>query len=226
MIDFSRRKIIKTTDGSNTLKLKDIDENFHSGNGAVTESIHIFINNGLLYKAENKKEIKILEVGLGTGLNALLSIIKAQELNLNIYYKAYEAFPLIEPEYKSLNYYEILGNDSKNLFYSIHRCDFDKEIFVNNHFLFIKRNEKIEAAKLEADFYDIVYFDAFAPDVQPELWTIDIFKQIYASLKNNGLLITYSAKGLVRRNLKSSGFIIEKLTGPPGKREITRAVKK
>ncbi|MBS4013656.1 MAG: tRNA (5-methylaminomethyl-2-thiouridine)(34)-methyltransferase MnmD [Bacteroidetes bacterium] len=225
-MDFSNRKIVKTADGSNTLKLNDVDENFHSCNGAITESMHIFINNGLLHIANLKNDIRILEVGFGTGLNALLTIIKAKELNLKVYYLGYEAFPLNEHEYKSLNYYDIIGNNSSQYFYTMHECEFDKDFMIADNFSFCKKKEKIEEAHLPKDYFDIIYFDAFAPDIQPELWSIEIFQKISNSLKSNGMLITYSAKGEVRRNLKNADFIIEKLPGPPGKREITRAVKR
>ncbi len=216
-----------TEDGSTTLELLGQDEHFHSTHGAVQESKHIFIEHGLSLKNQNKNRIGIFEMGLGTGLNALLTVLYAKEHNLRIDYTAVEAYPVEMELVEQLNYSDFLNLkalDAQKL-RLLHQCDWNvkSELFPN--FLFEKRKIKLEDLDFPTDKFDLVYFDAFNPDLQPELWTEEIFQKIYLAMKPKGILMTYSAKGKVKRALKSAGFSIKALPGPPGKREITQAVK-
>jgi tRNA U34 5-methylaminomethyl-2-thiouridine-forming methyltransferase MnmC len=225
-IDFYARSIVVSDDGSHTLRMSSNNEHYHSYNGAFTESMHIFINNGLLYACKDKDEINVLEVGFGTGLNALLTLEKAELLNKNINYTAIEPYPITKKECSALNYPDFISMESaRKYFLEIHSCDFNKQQKITANFDLLKMKETIENVFLSNLMFDVVYFDAFAPDIQPELWQKSIFEKLYKSIKKQGLLITYSAKGEVRRQLKEVGFTIEKLPGPPGKREITRALK-
>lgn len=218
-----KRKIILTEDGSTTIYIPELQENYHSIHGAIQESMHVFINTGL--KQIDKKRISIFEMGLGTGLNCLLTFLHSK--NQEITYYALEKYP-VEPEItKSLNFAEQLNltKAQQTFFKSIHTQEWnDKAVKISKDFRLIKACTDINIFQTELKF-DIIYFDAFAPDVQPNLWTKPIFEKMYSMLNNNGILVTYCAKGQVRRNMVDSGFFIEKLPGPPGKREIIRAIK-
>lgn len=210
-----------TSDGSDTLYLADIDETYHSTYGAIQESEHIFINAGL--KHCQKTDISILEVGFGTGLNAFLTCLTANEnKNLKIHYTALEKFP-VEPELAMhLNYQKMKGES--NIFSQLHSCEWRKAI---------KITENFSIEKIKTDFteythrktYDLIYFDAFSPEKQPEMWTKELFSRIAENCNSNAVMVTYCAKGTVRRALQSAGFRVEKLEGPPGKRQILRAIK-
>jgi len=223
-----KRELVITGDGSHSLFLPDQNEHYHSYHGAINESRHVFINAGLDYyfKQKNVSEINILEVGMGTGLNVFLSFLYAIENpSLIINYTATEPFP-IEPKFvKQLNYTSKLGADKYvSEFNSIHESLFDLIIKFNPGFSLIKRKSRVEEVLVNSQI-DIIYFDAFAPRVQPELWSKDVFEKLYACLKPGGILVTYCAKGEVKRTMKSVGFTVESLAGPPGKREMVRAVK-
>jgi tRNA U34 5-methylaminomethyl-2-thiouridine-forming methyltransferase MnmC len=213
-----------TDDGSHTLTSEIVGENYHSSYGAIQESRHIFIDAGLAAVDENKnKQINVLEVGIGTGLNLLLTYLWSEKYNLSIKYHGYEPFPISKEEVILLNYPEQLGVDEK-LFFHIH----DKigiPVNLSDKFALLVNKATIQSAKLKPGYYDVIYFDAFSPDSQPEMWTTEVFGKIYDSLKSGGLLTTYSCKGNVKRSLKEAGFKIEKLPGPPGKREFLRAWK-
>lgn len=219
-------ELINTSDGSHTLRLAGVDEQYHSINGAVQESLHVFINAGLEMVIDDFQPLHILEIGLGTGLNALLTARKSIEDNRVVFYDSIEPFPLDEELIKRLNY-TVLFNDTVALqaFDLIHNAD-EKE-FKNLENLFHIRcfQQMIQECNLESEHYHLVYFDAFGPDTQPEMWTEEIFDKLSNSMKSGAVLVTYCAKGAVRRAMKSAGFNVEKLPGPPGKREITRAVK-
>ena len=226
MKDFFARNIVTTSDGSHTLKLKHADEQYHSGFGAINESVHVFINNAFIYACEPETNINVMEIGFGTGLNALLTIDRALSLKANVFYTSFEPYPLAESEFNKLNYTQIVNFEkSQEYFMAMHNAEFEKEINIDEGFRLLKLRHRIEEAELKASFYNVVYFDAFAPDIQPELWTISVFEKVFNSMQKGGVLTTYSAKGEIRRNLRTCGFKVEKLPGPVGKREITRAIK-
>jgi tRNA U34 5-methylaminomethyl-2-thiouridine-forming methyltransferase MnmC len=217
-------KAILTSDNSHTFFNEKTGEHYHSTFGAITESEHIFINAGLDFRARKLSEINILEVGFGTGLNALLACKYAVTNNIRINYFSLEAFPIQQEEAILLNY-PLLLEFSKDDFRKMHENTEDK-IVINDHFTLGKKFAKLETLKLPENEFDVVFFDAFSPEVQPELWTEEIFEMIFKSMKPNGVLTTYSCKGIVKRALKFAGFKIEKIPGPPGKREFLRAVLK
>lgn len=212
----SPRNFTTSSDGSLTIWVPELDEHYHSIHGAVTESQHVFIDAGLM--ALNKEEISILEVGLGTALNARLTL--EQKGGRNIHYFALEKFPLNVDE---VNEMEALGHemDAKIL-----KVGADKPTVIENGFTFELSTEDLRNFKTDAPSFDLIYFDAFAPSAQPELWSEEVFQAMYESLLPGGALVTYCAKGVVKRTMKSVGFDIEALPGPPRKREMTRAWKR
>ncbi len=222
-----KRKIRITEDGSTTLELIGMDENFHSIHGAIQESEHIFIQNGLLKKASEQNAICIFEMGFGTGLNTLLTKLISAKHNLSIDYLCVEAYPVELDFVEKLNYSEMLKltGAEANYLHHLHTVAWDDKTEIFPDFHFEKRIAKLEDTQLQEDKFDLIYFDAFNPDLQPELWTETIFRKIYLAMKPNGILMTYSAKGKVKRALKAAGFILNALPGPPGKREITQAIK-
>lgn len=223
--DFERR-IVKTDDGSHSLELVGKGEHYHSTFGAVQESRHVFIQKGLLILPSKEAPVKILEVGFGTGLNALLTLIESQRLGTPIQYYTLEPFPLLKEEFEALNYPDILGQGKYAEHYlSFHQCPWEREIEISSGFSFFKTKDGLNEANLPFSFFDLVYYDAFGPDTQPELWEEAVFQKVFAAMRPGGTLVTYSAKGVVRRALKACGFNVESLPGPPGKREMTRAVK-
>jgi tRNA U34 5-methylaminomethyl-2-thiouridine-forming methyltransferase MnmC len=221
----SELKIISTKDGSKSIQSNEYNSSYHSHFGAITESKHVFIENGLKYKSRNKKNIKVLELGFGSGLNALLVwdyIIKHQDLLVDYY--SIEKKPIPAFIYEELGYDTLLHQLTEQPTRKIHSLPWNSEVRLEKNFTI----KKIQADFLETDLetgYDLIFFDAFAPDCQPELWTLHVFSKLYNSLLPEGILVTYCAKGYVKRNMKSAGFSIQALPGPPGKREITRAEK-
>ncbi len=219
-----KRIIIQTNDGSSSIYLPDWDEHYHSKHGAINEAYHVFIKNGLDLFDDGSK-IEILEIGLGTGLNCFITFLESQKRNLQIDYDGVEAFPLKAEEISQLNYVEeLIAADYKNIFKKIHKIEWNKKIEINSNFTIKKRKQFFKEINDENKF-NLIYFDAFGARVQPELWTEDIFKKMYDALKNKGILVTYSAKGSVRRAMQSVGFEVERLPGPPGKREMLRGRK-
>ena len=217
------KKLIQTNDGSHTIYIDDIDETYHSNNGAINESLHVFIKNGLS-KIE-KANINILEIGFGTGLNAFLSLIHAINNNLTITYTTIEKYPVDINLIEKLNYPELLNAD-KNLFLSLHKSDWNKTIKINKNFNIHKVKTDLENHTYNPDIKaDIVYFDAFSPKTQKELWTIDIFKRIHEIMNKNAVFCTYSSAGIVKRNLRSAGFKVKRIPGPKGKFHILNAFK-
>jgi len=201
-----------------------MDESFHSKYGAVAESYHIYITAGFNFISDERKEVNILEVGFGTGLNALLTYQESLSHNTVINYHAIEPYPLKSKIYSQLNYPDLIKNGHE-IFKKFHQCDENQEITIVDGFNFIKSFEEIQEINLRDNFYDLVYFDAFNPDLEPEIWTEAVFKKIFKAMAADSVLVTYSTKGDVRRAMKSVGFIVEKLPGPKGKREICRAFK-
>ena len=220
------REIIVTQDGSHSVKVPGTNITYHSIHGAIQESLHVFINAGFrsdhLLKAD---PCSILEVGFGTGLNALLTAIEIEKTKQSIYYVALEPFPLDQEKVHLLNYCELLGRkDLQNDFIRMHECGWNKGLVVTEHLLMHKSNDNLQSFHHKTKF-DLIYFDAFAPNVQPELWTQEIFEKMFAILKPGGVLVTYCSKGDVRRAMQTAGFVVDKLPGPKGKREMIRAAR-
>jgi tRNA U34 5-methylaminomethyl-2-thiouridine-forming methyltransferase MnmC len=221
-----KREIIETKDGSKTIHLKDWNENYHSHHGALHEAQHVFIRSGLELVAKECRDIRILEVGLGTGLNAFLTCDFARVNSMAIEYHGLEAFPIREEEFAALNYSQLVEQkDDLNAIESIFYSDWGKMNIIHNKFKIWKYLIKIQDYTFPEDFFQLVYFDAFGPRVQPEMWTEGIFELIYKSMTKGGVFVTYCAKGDVRRALMKVGFEVEKIPGPPGKREMLRARK-
>ncbi len=219
------RKVHKTADGSNTLFVPGLNEFYHSVEGAYRESVHVFINLGL-QKVAYSKNINILEVGFGTGLNGLLSFIEAEKQSLRVFYDALEPFPLEWDLVSKLNYSSITAYpDTEKILEAFHQADLCKWINLNELFKLRKIISKIEDVLLPAKNYDLVYYDAFGPKAQPEMWKPEVFKKIFQSMKPGGVFVTYCAKGQVRRDLEITGFTVERLPGPPGKREVLRGMR-
>lgn len=215
--------IITTQDGSQSVFSEKYGVTYHSRFGAVTESAHVFINAGLRYKAAVQREIAILETGFGTGLNAFMSWLEAERRNLHIRYLGLEAFPISEADALSLGYPLALGAPEREAdFLRLHQCEWERPYEFSECFTFEKSKTRIEDFARPAAF-DLIYFDAFAPQSQPELWTEEVFARMFESLKPEGVLVTYCAQGHFKRTLKKVGFSVERLQGPPGKREMTRA---
>jgi tRNA U34 5-methylaminomethyl-2-thiouridine-forming methyltransferase MnmC len=217
-------EIQKTADGSVTVLSGNFGETYHSVNGAITESQHVFIN--ACYKIVDVNPVTVLEIGFGTGLNAFLTLLEAEKEKREVYYSSIELFPIPSDIYKNLYYSDNCLQGKVDEFLLLHQSDWEKEVAITGHFRLTKRNADIAVFDFGLEKYDVVYFDAFSPNIQPELWTKEIFNRIFRSMKSGGVLTTYCAKGEVRRNMQNAGFIVERLSGPPGKREMLRAVKK
>ncbi|HLT52292.1 MAG TPA: tRNA (5-methylaminomethyl-2-thiouridine)(34)-methyltransferase MnmD [Flavobacteriaceae bacterium] len=225
-----KRQVILTADGSKTIFLPEWNEHYHSKHGAIQEALHVFIKHGLHYTlachseldSESKKRISILEIGFGTGLNAFLTALEASKLNLEIDYTGVEAYPVKQEEIKSLNYAE--SQEEKILFQNLHEAEWAKPSEISSQFTLEKQELFFHQIEAENTF-DLIYFDAFGARVQPELWTETIFEIMFKALKSKGILVTYAAKGSVRRAMQAVGFSVKKLPGPPGKREMLRALK-
>ncbi len=218
-------QIINTSDGSHTIYLPEIDEQYHSVNGAVTESKYVYIEKGFnFHKAEKRT---VFEIGFGTGLNCLLTALMAEKEKRKTLYFSIEKFPLAKSITKQLNFARQSSKAEQELFDKIHDCNWEEVVHISAYF----RLKKINADLTNFDFegiekFDIIYYDAFGPDKQPEMWTPLIFDKISAATALNGILVTYSAKGNVRRQLMASGFEMERLQGPPGKNQMLRGIKR
>lgn len=221
-------EIFETKDGSKTLLNTALNETYHSRFGAIQESIHVFIEAGLktyLKQFSENQSIHILEVGFGTGLNAILTLQTIQDTPHNIYYETLETYPLPLEQVEELGYIEQIGDKSLNeYFQKIHTCNWDEPVQIHEQFILHKKKQHLETYQTEKDFH-IVYFDAFAPNVQPELWTLETLQNSTQKLLENGIFVTYCAKGQLKRDLKALQFRVESLAGPPGKREMTRGIK-
>ncbi|MFT4521542.1 MAG: tRNA U34 5-methylaminomethyl-2-thiouridine-forming methyltransferase MnmC [Bacteroidia bacterium] len=221
--DYLPRKVITTFDGSSSLYIPEMDEAYHSHKGAVTESQFIYIKHGFDFFQSIVHPIKILEVGMGTGLNIILTLQRAQESNQTVDFHTLEPYPLIKEEYDLLNFDEVLKvrNPINNL---IHSSEFEKIIELSSTFKLTKYLMKLEDFETDSRF-DLIYFDAFAPGKQPSPWVLPNIEKVFNLLESNGLLVTYCAQGQFKRNLKQVGFEVENPFGPMGKREITVARK-
>lgn len=215
-------EVVETKDGSRTLLNKELDEHYHSIHGAYQESMHVFIDMGLRYLDQIDK-IKLLEIGFGTGLNAVLSLIHQKE-GANIYYTGLELYPLKELLVKSLGYDKLIDAEFKDDFEEMHKCEWERDCIINDDFILRKVQCSIHEIEF-SDYYDLVYFDAFAPRPQPDMWGQDVFEKLYNAMNKGSVLVTYCSKGDVRRAMQAEGFEVEKLPGPTGKREMLRATK-
>lgn len=213
--------LIITSDGSHTIYIPELDEHYHSVHGAIGESKHIFINAGLNYCTN--KSINIFEAGFGTGLNALLTALEIMGSDRKVNYTSIEKYPIDKDTVKSLNHGSILGNEE--IFANLHSSPWNTSVAITENFSLFKINGDLTTF-CPTDTYDIIYFDAFGPDKQPDMWTQDVFTKISGITHPGGILVTYSAKGQVKRNLRDCGFDVLLLPGPPGKRQIIRAIKK
>ena len=213
-----KKEIIITKDGTHSLYIPKINETYHSVHGAISESMHVFIKNGLNHHTQ--KNLNILEIGFGTGLNALLTFIHSKK---KIQYNTLEPYPITEDVYKMLNYSKLITSDEET-FLKLHSSDWERNVSLFRNFNLQKTKTKLQDFE-SSEKFDIIYFDAFAPEKQPEMWTKEVFEKCYKTLDSEGFLVTYCAKGVVKRTLKSVGFEIENLKGPPGKREMIRANK-
>ena len=210
--------LVITEDGSHTLYNDQFGEHYHSTHGAIQESMHVFISSGL--RQHTKKELRILEIGFGTGLNAFLSCIESIKGDLSIRYTAIELYPLRLEEVVEINYSNILGYSAE--FKILHESPWENQIQITPSFNLHKKKVDLELVNLQ-ESYDLIFFDAFSPEVQPELWTESVFKKLASTSSPGAILTTYSAKGVVRRTLEGVGYMVERIPGPPGKREILRA---
>ena len=218
-------QIIKTSDGSHTIYLPRMNEQYHSVNGAITESNYVYIEKGYNYLA--CKTLKVFEVGFGTGLNCLLTALQAEKDKRKTLYISIEKYPLEKNITDQLNFGTLISPEAQILFKKIHECKWDEVVNLSEYF----QLKKIKADLANHIFdgiekCDVIYFDAFGPDKQPEMWTSEIFSKIYFITAPDGVFVTYSAKGEVRRQLAISGFEMERLPGPPGKNQILRGIKK
>lgn len=219
------RLLVITNDGSHTVAIPAMKVAYHSHHGAIQESMHVFINAGLRYvsKSLKLKEISIFEMGFGTGLNALLTLIEAEREQKKIHYTTVELFPLQQDEINFLNYCEQLNReDLKPVFQQLHQCDWEKDNAITPFFTI----KKHKADLLNLSTYQpvsLIYYDAFAPSAQPELWTKHVFEKLFTWLVPGGALVTYCSKGDTRRAMQAACFVVEKIPGPRGKREMVRA---
>lgn len=218
------KKIIKTSDGSSSVYIPEWDENYHSKHGAIQEAYHVFIKNGLdLF--EDGSTISILEMGLGTGLNCMISYLESKKRNLSLDYLGLEGYPLDIEMILELNHLQQLQAEKEsNVYHKILTVDWNSKQQITDHFSLTKEQVLFEDFQ-KRSFADLIYFDAFGARVQPELWTEAIFKKMYEALNENGVIVTYSAKGSVRRAMQTVGLEVERLPGPPGKREMLRGRK-
>jgi len=218
------REIIKTLDGSTTIHLKEWDECYHSKHGAIQEAKHVFIKNGLSLFESNP--VSILEIGFGTGLNAFITFLESNAKQQKIDYVGVEAYPVDANEVLEMNYVtELDALEFDNIFEKMHKCEWNEKTEISTDFSLTKRKQFFDEID-DLEIFDLIYFDAFGYRVQPELWSTEIFRKMYNSLKPNGVLVTYAARGVVKRSMIEVAFTVEKLAGPPGKREMFRAFKK
>ena len=214
--------IILTEDGSHSLRHNKLNETYHSIHGAIQESGHIFIDAGL--KTCAKDTLQVLEIGFGTGLNTFLTLLESESSQQKIQYTTIELYPLSTESACLLNYPDLLAPEKKDVFYQLHTAPWQNRIQVTPYFELYKIQEDFSCMTLTGQ-YDLIYFDAFSPEKQPEMWTEDRFRMLYKHCNPGAILTTYCAKGIVRRALQSARFSVERIPGPPGKREILRALK-
>ena len=223
-------EILKTADGSPTLYLPELDETYHSRHGSVQEARHVFIQHGLNFIIQERKKeesahtsIQLLEVGFGTGLNALLTLQEAiQHTEIKITYTSYETQPVPKEIWSQLNYMN--EPNATESYAHMMQAPWNENVALRSNFEIFKIDKAIQALEAKEQF-DLIYFDAFGPRAQAEMWDVSVFERLHRALKPSGVLVTYCAMGQFKRDLKSLGFRVERLPGPPGKREMTRAIK-
>jgi len=221
----SNHQIIETADGSHSLYLPELDETYHSRHGAIQESMHVFIEHGLQPLLQTKKEINVLEIGFGTGLNAVLSLMAVQVLDTKLDYYSIEKYPLAVNMAMQLNYTDSIGNASFDFFSKIHLAEWQSQQQITPNFSIYKDACDLDDLKL-IEWADLVFYDAFGPRVQPNMWNSQKLSLVHRAMKTGGVFVTYCAQGQFKRVLKELGFEVEGLPGPPGKREMTRAIKR
>jgi tRNA U34 5-methylaminomethyl-2-thiouridine-forming methyltransferase MnmC len=221
----SNISIITTSDGSHSLLNKALNETYHSHHGAIQESIHVFIEKGLKYFLERSaySSVNIFEVGFGTGLNALLTLETVSQSSTHVSYTSIETFPLENEIWSQLNYARTAA--SSDMFAAIHRADWNSPVQIHPNFELLKMETSLQNLLLQPSFYDLIYFDAFAPNKQPEMWEMPVLEKVVQSMKAGGVFVTYCAKGQLKRDLKTLGLQVETLEGPPGKKEMVRGLK-
>lgn len=222
-----KREIIKTADGSATIYLPEWNEHYHSKHGAVQEALHVFVRTGLEHFLEkySPETVSILEIGFGTGLNALLTFFEAEKRKIKISYTGVEAYPVAAEELEALDYAAVIPDEeAAAVFKKLHETSWENRSEISP-FFDLQKEKKFFSEITATSKYDLIFFDAFGPRVQPELWSEAVFKNMYNTLRSGGVLVTYSAKGDVRRAMQATGFEVERLPGPPGKREMLRATK-
>jgi tRNA U34 5-methylaminomethyl-2-thiouridine-forming methyltransferase MnmC len=215
-------RIVTTADGSHTIYVPELDEHYHSVNGAIQESEHIFIKGGFEFCKSDP--LYLFEAGFGTGLNALLTAIKSLNGEREVFYTAIEKYPLDEVMLKSLNYSILTGKEGEIIFNLIHHSGWEKMNRICRNFSLMKIRGDLVTDDLTGSF-GLIYFDAFCPEKQPEMWTKNVFVKIAEITDQNGVFVTYSSKGEVKRNLRDCGFVVTRLPGPPGKRHFIKAIK-
>ncbi len=227
MNDKFKREIITTADGSTTIHLPELDEQYHSKHGAINEAMHVFIKNGFnhLLSHLDLEVVHILEIGFGTGLNAFITFLEGKKKEQKINYVGVEGYPVVFEEVQLMNYPEEMNAKGyEEVFELMHQSSWEAPSEISQEYILTKRQQFFNDIH-DQNSFNVIYFDAFGARVQPELWTVAVFQKMYNALKNNGVLVTYSAKGSVRRAMQEVGFVVERLPGPPGKREMLRATK-
>jgi len=218
-------KLVTTKDGSQTLYVKSINETYHSLNGAVSESSHVFIRSGFNYLVnQGLNTIKLIEIGFGTGLNALLTLIESLKTKINVEYTALEPNPLDQNIIEKLNYGKFIGHNDEDKFAQLHHVPWERKVEISNNFTLLKLKRKLETFDPRSRKFNLVYFDAFAPSKQPEIWRLENLAKLFSSMEKKGVFVTYSAMGKLKRDLRTVGFEVESLPGPTGKREMVRAI--
>ena len=226
IVGVMKREIILTADGSHTVQVNEMNVTYHSHHGAVQESRHVFVEAGFLHKAEQlpkEEPMRIFEMGFGTGLNALLTLVEAEKLERQVRYTAIENFPLSEAEASALNYAELVPA-SKELFKKLHGAEWNVDVILSEYFTVKKIKADLLSQPFDESFH-LIYYDAFAPAAQPELWTEEIFRKLFQMLLPGEILVTYCSKGDVRRAMMAACFLVQKIPGPKGKREMVRATR-
>ncbi len=219
-------EIIITADGSHSLLNRQLNETYHSQHGAMQESLHVFIHHGLEFfveKIDPVNPVRIFEVGFGTGLNALLTCNWIRKKEHAVEYSSIESYPLHEDVWRNLNYAK--SPDDVKTFGELHSCKWNEVVEIHERFKLLKLSAALQNVHLEKGAYDVVYFDAFAPNKQPEMWGLPILEKVFHAMSIGGVFVTYCARGQLKRDLRSLGLEVETLPGPPGKKEMVRAVK-
>lgn len=220
-------RIVDTGDGSHSLRNDALNENYHSWNGAIEESKYVFLKMGVQKALEVFNQLHILEVGYGTGLNASIALNFCKENSISATYLGTETFPIPTSIMKELNYPRYFNSGENEIFQKLIEAEWNTPIEFGNSIKAVKQLESFQNLKNESLLapINVIFYDAFAPEKQPEMWEQSVWDKCFELLEPNGIFVTYCAKGQFKRDLKASGFIVESLPGPPGKREMVRAIK-